>query len=106
MGHAEYGGGPAHDHSTGTQVAELTGPTTGEPDVAVELAAARRARSGWPAARRSQGYTLNGTSPGPTIEAQQGDLVQVTLTNDDVPRASPCTGTAWTCPTPRTASRA
>jgi len=84
MGHAEYGGGPGgHDHSTGTQVAELTGPSTGEPDVAVELAAAEgtiRLASG----EEVEGYTLNGTSPGPTIEAQQGDLVQVTVTNEDV----------------------
>lgn len=31
------------------------------------------------------GYTLNGTTPGPTIEARQGDLVEVVLINDDVP---------------------
>jgi FtsP/CotA-like multicopper oxidase with cupredoxin domain len=84
MGHAEYGGGPGgHDHSTGTQVAELTGPTTGEPDVAVELTAGQgifRLASG----EEVEGYTLDGSSPGPTIEAQQGDLVQVTLTNEDV----------------------
>ena len=83
MGDVEYGGGPGgHDHG-GTQVAELTGPTTGEPDVAVELAAAQgtiRLASG----EEVEGYTLNGTSPGPTIEAQQGDLVQVTVTNEDV----------------------
>jgi FtsP/CotA-like multicopper oxidase with cupredoxin domain len=85
MGHAEYGGGPAgHDHSTGRPVAELTGPQDGEPDVAVELAASQgsfRLASG----EEVQGYTLNGTSPGPEIEAQQGDLVQVTLSNVDVP---------------------
>jgi FtsP/CotA-like multicopper oxidase with cupredoxin domain len=84
MGRADYGGGPSgHDHSTGTPVAELTGPTTGEPDVAVELTAGQgtiRLASG----EEVQGYTVNGTSPGPTIEAQQGDLVQVTLTNEDV----------------------
>ena len=34
---------------------------------------------------RVQGFTLNGHSPGPLIEAHQGDLVQVTLTNVDVP---------------------
>jgi FtsP/CotA-like multicopper oxidase with cupredoxin domain len=64
-------------------VAELTGPTTGEPDVAVELEAGEgtiRLASG----EEVQGYTLNGTSPGPTIEARQGDLVQVTLMNDGV----------------------
>ena len=86
MGHAEYGGGPAgHDHAGGRPVAELTGPTTASPDVAVELAAPG-ARSGWPPARRYPGYTLNGTSPGPALEVHQGDLVQVTLTNVDVAR--------------------
>ena len=34
-------GPPAHDHATGAQVAELTGPADGEPDVAVDLAARR-----------------------------------------------------------------
>ena len=85
MGHAEYGGGPTgHDHTTGREVAELTGPSTDEPDVAVDLAASQgsfRLTSG----EEVEGYMLNGTSPGPTIEAQQGDLVQVTLTNVDVP---------------------
>ncbi len=85
MGRADYGGGPAgHDHGTGRPVAELTGPTTGEPDVTVDLAAREGSSPAWPAARRSQGYTLNGTSPGPVIEARQGDLVEVTLTNVDV----------------------
>ena len=31
-----------------------------------------------------EGYTLNGTSPGPTIRARQGDLVEVTLVNESV----------------------
>ena len=30
------------------------------------------------------GYTINGTSPGPTIEATVGQLVEVRLHNDDV----------------------
>jgi FtsP/CotA-like multicopper oxidase with cupredoxin domain len=30
-------------------------------------------------------YTLNGTTPGPTIRARQGDLVEVTLVNESVP---------------------
>jgi FtsP/CotA-like multicopper oxidase with cupredoxin domain len=85
MGSSEYGGGPAgHDHAAGTPVAELTGPAAGEPDVAVDLAAAQgsfRLASG----EDVDGFTLNGASPGPVIEAQQGDLVQVTLTNVDVP---------------------
>ena len=84
MGTADYGGGPAHEHGGGVSVADLTGPADGEPDVAVELAA--RAQSFTLASgERVQGYTLNGRSPGPAIEAHVGDLVQVTLTNVDVP---------------------
>jgi FtsP/CotA-like multicopper oxidase with cupredoxin domain len=84
MGRADYGGGATHEHGTGVSVADLTGPRDGQPDVAVDLAA--RAES-FPLAsgERVQGYTLNGTSPGPEIVADQGDLVQVTLTNVDVP---------------------
>jgi FtsP/CotA-like multicopper oxidase with cupredoxin domain len=33
---------------------------------------------------RLTGFTLNGTSPGPTIEATEGQLVQVTVRNDNV----------------------
>ena len=33
---------------------------------------------------RIDGYTLNGTSPGPEIRATQGDLVEVTLMNESV----------------------
>ena len=31
-----------------------------------------------------EGYTVNGTSPGPTIRARQGDVVEVTLVNESV----------------------
>lgn len=103
MGQAELGGGPADglhaDHDGhgwdgpppapgDVSVAELTGPTTGVPDVAVELVArteqvtltgAQASRVGATAA-----YTLNGTTPGPVIHATQGDLVQVTLVNESV----------------------
>lgn len=34
--------------------------------------------------RRVSGFTLNGQSPGPTIVAEQGDLVEVRLTNANV----------------------
>jgi FtsP/CotA-like multicopper oxidase with cupredoxin domain len=84
MGYSDYGGGPAHEHGSGVSVADLAGPADGAPDVEVELAAREqsfRLASG----ERVQGYTLNGTSPGPLIEAHQGDLVQVTLTDVDVP---------------------
>ena len=84
MGHPDYGGGPAHEHGGGVSVADLTGPADGAPDVAVELAA-REQSFALASGERVQGYTLNGRSPGPVIEAHVGDLVQVTLTNVDVP---------------------
>ena len=77
MGYADFGGGPAtgHQHgSGGTSLTALTGPTTGTPDVAVTLTA-----------RDDKGrYTLNGQTPGPEIRARKGQLVQVTLVNDNV----------------------
>jgi FtsP/CotA-like multicopper oxidase with cupredoxin domain len=84
MGRPDYGGGPAHEHGGGVSVADLTGPADGEPDVAVDLAA-REQSFALASGERVQGYTLNGSSPGPLIEAHVGDLVQVTLTNVDVP---------------------
>ena len=52
-------------------------------DVRVELVA-RRATVPVPGGRAVEGYTLNGTSPGPTIRARQGQLVEVTLVNESV----------------------
>ena len=78
MGYADFGGGPAAGHhhgSEGISVASLTGPATGTPDVAVTLTAR------W----ENGGYTLNHVSPGPEIRARKGQLVQVTLVNDNVP---------------------
>ena len=85
MGYVDYGGGPAHEHgAAGISVADLTGPADGEPDVAVDLAA-RAGSFELASGERVQGYTINGDSPGPAIVARQGDLVQVTLANVDVP---------------------
>ena len=84
MGYVEAGGGSAHVHGGGTSVADLTGPATGDPDVAVELEA-RQERITLATGEQVDGYTLDGSSPGPLIEARQGDLVQVTLANVDVP---------------------
>jgi FtsP/CotA-like multicopper oxidase with cupredoxin domain len=85
MGYVDVGGGPAHAHGADHRsVADLTGPADGEPDVAVDLAA-RAGSFELASGEQVQGYTLNDTSPGPAIEAHQGDLVQVTLTNVDVP---------------------
>jgi FtsP/CotA-like multicopper oxidase with cupredoxin domain len=84
MGYADYGGGPAtaHDHH-GTDVRQLTGPVDHKPDVVVDLVA-RQERFDIPGRGSADGYTLNHTSPGPRIVTKQGDLVQVTLRNENV----------------------
>ncbi len=91
MGTADFGGGPAvmgmarpgAAHPGDVSVSSLTGPRTGPPQVALTLVA-RQQRFILPSGERVDGYTLNGRSPGPLITATQGDLVQVTLHNDNV----------------------
>jgi FtsP/CotA-like multicopper oxidase with cupredoxin domain len=62
----------------------LTGPQTGEPDVAITLTA-RRDDVTIVDGPTVDGYTLNGSSPGPEIRATVGDLVEVRLINESVP---------------------
>lgn len=52
-------------------------------DVRVELVA-RRGTIDVPGGHPVEGYTVNGTSPGPEIRARQGDLVEVTFVNESV----------------------
>ena len=75
MGYADWGGGPRGEHGHhGTPVAELTADADAPADVTETLVV-----------REEDGrYTVNGTSPGPVLEATVGDLVQVTLVNEDV----------------------
>ena len=80
MGYADWGGGPVGEHASmegmhGTPVAELTADPDRPADVS-ETLTVRREDDG--------GYTVNGTSPGPLLEATVGDLVEVTLVNDNV----------------------
>jgi FtsP/CotA-like multicopper oxidase with cupredoxin domain len=87
-GHAGHvhGSGSAGD-GTGTaldvSVTGLIADPLRPPDVRVELAA-RQQTIDIPGGRPVEGYTLNGTSPGPTIRAQQGDLVEVVFANESV----------------------
>jgi FtsP/CotA-like multicopper oxidase with cupredoxin domain len=90
MGYVDLGGGPGDAHMAnmdmahdGVSVATLTGPRTGNPDVNMTLTA-RRQEITLASGEKVDGYTLNGRSPGPEIDATQGDLVQVTLRNKDV----------------------
>jgi FtsP/CotA-like multicopper oxidase with cupredoxin domain len=97
MGYADFGGGradAAHGQHRGWEapppqpgdvsVTDLVEQRTGPADVTVTLAA--RAETFTLASGETvDGYTLNGTSPGPEIRAKQGDLVEVTLINESVP---------------------
>jgi FtsP/CotA-like multicopper oxidase with cupredoxin domain len=85
MGYLDYGGGPddAHSHgSTDRSVSDLVADSARKADVRVNLVAEQQnlAIGGGSVA----GYTLNGTSPGPTITAHQGELVDVHLRNASV----------------------
>ena len=95
MGYADYGGGPPpakHDMAgmagmehaaSGVSVSSLDTPKGGRPDVVVNLTA-RQGKVTLASGRTVEGYTINGTSPGPVIRATVGDLVEVHLRNDDV----------------------
>src|SRR5215207_2922327 len=85
MGYLDYGGGPvgSHDHtSTDLSITDLVVKDAREADVRVDLVAEQRnlAIGG----RSVAGYTVNGTSPGPTITAHQGELVEVHVRNASV----------------------
>jgi FtsP/CotA-like multicopper oxidase with cupredoxin domain len=99
MGYVDLGGGSpvdlaghggGHGSSDGsaapaseTSVEDLVETREGPADVALTLTA-REERIELASGREVDGFTLNGTSPGPTIEARQGDLVEVRLVNDSV----------------------
>lgn len=85
MGYADYGGGPTaagHQHQ-GRSVATLVAATTRPADVHVVLTA-RKGRVTLADGRAVDGYSLNGATPGPTLRAVEGDLVEVRLVNESV----------------------
>ena len=85
MGYADYGGGPAsaHDHhGQGVSVPDLRADATRRADARFELTAEQATLT--VGGKAVPGYTVNGTSPGPTISAVQGQLIEVHLTNASV----------------------
>lgn len=98
MGYPDYGGGPVTrpmsmdehgrmSHAPGDparmrSVSDLVVDPSRRADVRVDLVA--RAASLTVGGQTLPGFTLNGTSPGPTITAVQGQLVQVRATNASV----------------------
>jgi FtsP/CotA-like multicopper oxidase with cupredoxin domain len=67
----------------GVDVTSLVADPARPVDVRVQLTA-RRGQVSVPGGRALEGYTVNGTSPGPTVRARQGDLVEVTFVNESV----------------------
>ena len=82
------GPGPAHQHHGAPAVGvDQLVADSGPADVAVTLVA-RAARL--PFGSGFDGYTLNGSSPGPVLRAEVGQLVEVRLVNESVPAGTPC----------------
>jgi FtsP/CotA-like multicopper oxidase with cupredoxin domain len=77
--HGSGGAGPADAVSVTDLAADLLRP----PDVGIELVA-RQETVDIPGGRPFAGYTVNGTSPGPTVRARQGDLVEAVFVNESV----------------------
>jgi FtsP/CotA-like multicopper oxidase with cupredoxin domain len=86
MGYADYGGGSqtmTHHELMGRSVASLTADPGRKADVSVTLTA-RKERFRLASGDMFDGYTVNGTSPGPTIRAAEGQLIEVRLVNVNV----------------------
>ena len=84
LGVVEAGGGPASEHAVGhgVNIAGLEGPG-GKADLRFTLTATKttvRLRSG----KTVDALTFNGRLPGPELRMHRGDLVEVTLRNEDV----------------------
>ncbi len=85
MGYLDYGGGPVGGHDHGAQarsISDLVVDPARKADVRVDLVAEQQNLN--IGGRTVPGYTINGTSPGPTITAQQGQLIEVHLRNASV----------------------
>ena len=84
MGVVDTGGFVAHEHSPETvSVTDLVADPNSPADVRVDLVA-RKGPGTLADGRGIDGYSLNGVSPGPTIEAMQGQLIEVRVHNDNI----------------------
>lgn len=86
----DYGGGAApaealhaHHGVGGTSVATLTGPREGTPDQRFTLTASKKTVA-LSSGKQVEAWTFNGQLPGPELRVKQGQLVEVTLVNDDI----------------------
>lgn len=84
-GPMDFGGGPelVHDPLRDKSLAMLTGPRDREPDRKFLLTAEKKTielRPGQP----FEAWTYNGQVPGPELRIKQGELVEITLVNQDI----------------------
>lgn len=86
-GSHDYGGRPvpAGGHHSGISVADLRGPRAGAVDAKFMLTA-RTATIRLASGRGVEALTFDGMSPGPELRVRSGDLVEVTLINEDIPQ--------------------
>ncbi len=85
MGYDDYGGGARREHHVGSRsVPSLTADPRRPADVQVTLTT-RKQSFQLGSGQRVNGYTVNGSSPGPVIRAIEGQLVEVRLENASVP---------------------
>lgn len=81
--HGHHAVMPAGGSAAAVSVADLTGPRTGQPDKRFTLVAQKktiRLASG----HTVEAWTFNGQVPGPQLVVHEGDLVEVTLRNQDI----------------------
>jgi FtsP/CotA-like multicopper oxidase with cupredoxin domain len=85
MGEIDYGGGPRQNHRRHAhlRVDRLRERAAGAPDYRLTLTALK-AKIALASGRVLDGWTFNGTIPGPEIRVRQGDLVEITLINADI----------------------
>jgi len=83
MGVMDTGGAPIHAHGPTRSVTDLVADPGRPADVVYELVA-RQGRVELADGSVVNGYSLNGGTPGPTIRALQGQLVEVRVRNEDV----------------------
>ena len=88
-GHADYGGGSVLAHAghggseLGLSVAALHGPRNEVPDRRFTLTA-KTASVRLASGRVVDAMTFDGIAPGPELRVKQGDLVEVTVSNEDI----------------------
>jgi len=84
FGTLDFGGASATDHGSHHMVSlqTLRGPRT-EPDFRATLVA-KEANVRLASGRTLSAWTFNGQVPGPELRVHQGDVVEVTLANEDI----------------------